>query len=237
MKDPKTIVYEYEKKDDVLVKNIQELLDYVFSISYPKPEKSFTEMCKDIKEEAIKQGRGEDVNFRIHYGKFMWPVDFFYLPDNVLKEVWENRKETHNIENYWDDYIGILKDFLFKGGGFKEVYGPTDWSKEPLRHCEDVPTLDKFIGEENAKKVEEVIDDYKHTYKYNNRDLMQYAWAYLSTPSCNKEKVVEAWKELGKDIELPDDSWWKSNYEIMDEEDEYFENDYSEDEETEDLES
>ena len=39
------------------------------------------------------------------------------------------------------------------------------------------------------------------------------SWAFLSTPTCNPETVVKAWKARGIDVPLPDDNLWYDQYE------------------------
>ena len=65
MEDKNYIVYKYKHRGDVIDDNVMSALNDIYEISYPKPEKSFTEMCKDIKAEAENAGRANDMNFRL----------------------------------------------------------------------------------------------------------------------------------------------------------------------------
>lgn len=220
MNKEKRIVYNYLSRSEVINEAVWKTLDEIYALSYPKPEKSFRRMCDDITEEAKKAGKQDDENFRLSYcdGKYQWPIDFFYIPQHVLQSVWDNRKEAYGVELHWQDNLNQLSDFLFVEPGFKEVYGPTKWSGgESLRHSEKMVLLNDIIGEKNANKVKEVLKDYSQTYKYGLRDVNQFAFGILSTPTCNKETVVKAWKEaFDIDIETPDDDMWMDCYEYSD---------------------
>ena len=221
MKDKNYIEYSYKRRSDVITDNVLSTLNDVYEISYPKPEKSFSEMCNDIKAEAEKAGRGNDINFRIEYcdGKYQWPIDFFYIPDNVLKRVWDNRKEIYGVKQHWKDNMQMLIDIMFiNGGGLKEVYGPTSWSNgDAVRHCEKVPLLKDIIGKENADKVKDVLTSYMNTYSFGRSEEMAFSWGFMSTPTSNRETATKAWKEaFGVDIKIPDDSFWIDEFEKED---------------------
>ena len=128
--DKKYIVYDYLQRSDVIHDNMIKTLNEVYALSYPTPDKSFIDMCKDIHEEAKKAGRENDSNFRLEYcnGKYKWPIDFFYIPQKILDEVWHNRQSAYGIEEYWRQDMESLINFLFKEPGFKEVYTPTKFS-------------------------------------------------------------------------------------------------------------
>lgn len=218
MKKEDYIVYDYESRSGELTDCVRKALDYTYEISYPKPEKSFTEMCKDIAEKQKAEGKEHDVNYRITYcDKYHWPTDFFYIPQNVLETVWNNRKEAAGAELHWDDDMEALIHFLFEKPGIKEVYKPMYEGGEPVRHHEDMPLIKDIIGDEAAAKLKDVLETYRATYKWGLREANIFAWGYLSTPHVNRDTVINAWKEaFGVDIVIPDDSAWVDVYEIED---------------------
>lgn len=214
------IVYEYKHRDDVLSQGMYDALDYVYSISYPKPEKSFMDMCKDLEKER-KEANG-DRNWRKTYGdknQYMWPIDFFYIPREVLESVWKSHKEAYKATNTWREWLDCLSEFLFEKPGFKEVYKETEWSNgQKERTHEDQPLLKDIIGEDNAEKVKQMIDDYRWTYRYDSGDELSWCGGFMSTPNTNRETVEKAWKEaFGKDIVIPDDSAWIDVYDAAEE--------------------
>lgn len=216
----KKIIYDYKHQDDVNSYGQWEALNYVYSISYPRPKKSFKTMCEDLKKIREAEGKGNDPNWRKMYGKYQWPIDFFYIPQQVLEEVWKSYKESYGAENKWRMYLEYLSDFLFKEPGMKEVYSPTEWSDgKDVKHCVDQPLLKDVIGEEAANKVKDMIEDYRWTYRYDSSNELSWCGPYMSTPSTIKKTVIEAWKEaFDKDIEIPDDSHWVDIYYEEDEE-------------------
>ena len=227
MKKKDYIIYKYQNRSDVIADNVLKTLNEVYSLAYPKIEKPFDEICQDIHKKAEEAGRGNDPNFRIEYkgtsseGKsrrYMWPCDFYYIPNEVLKEVWENRRESYGITEHWRENMESLIKFLFDERGLKEVYTPTKYSNgEKVRHSIKQKLLQEVIGEENAKKVRKILEDYAHTYRWGLMDVNQFGWAMMSTPNTNRETVKEAWKvAFDKDIEIPDDSMWIDEYKFAD---------------------
>lgn len=215
------IVYDYQMRTDIVAQAGIDALNYVYSKSYPTPEKSFIEMCKDIKKAAIEAGHDDDRDFRITYTdgdkKYNWPTDFFYMPQDVLTEIWNNRRDCANIRCHWWDDMDALIDFLYKGGGLKEVNSPMHEGGENVRHCEDAPLVKDVIGEEAAEKLKDLLESYRRTYKWGNSDVISYGYYFMSTPNTNAESVKRAWKvAFNKDIEIPDDSTWIDKYEYAD---------------------
>lgn len=136
----KNIIYDYEDRDTIMTDLIHKLLNKLYSISYPHTDKTFDELCEEYEAKSK--------------GAYKYPIDFFYLPQKISTTIVHDFLEKHGIAFHWKDNMEFLIDILFNRGGIKEVYGPTDWSKEPLRHCIDVPTLDKIIPKEYADKVQ-----------------------------------------------------------------------------------
>ena len=205
----KQIVYNYEHKDDILSDDIQKLVNKLYSYSYPKANKPFEKLAKHA--EKYSQGR-------YHY-----PCDFAYLPNEVYKTIVDDFAEAHGYSQEWKDNIDYLLNILFVDGGIKEVYEPGEFDDKPYRHCIDVPTLDNIIGKENSKKVKDVITGYKNTYKFGERDYNSINfYAFSWGPCTNRNLVKEAWKTVfEKDIEIPADDTWVDEY--QDEDNEQFE--------------
>lgn len=207
------IVYDYPASSKNVELAIKDALNYVYSISYPKPEKSFDEMCHELNEE--RKQVGGDRNWRKTYGKYQWPIDFFYIPANVLKTLWDGYKSSYGIEAHWDGDMEALINFLFKEPGFRDVYVKSEKDGTTHREAVKQPLLKDVIGEENAEEVRILLKDYKETYKWGLSEVNSMAWAFLSTPTSNKATVVKAWKEtFDKDIELPNDEMWIDCYDV-----------------------
>jgi hypothetical protein len=204
----KKAVYNFVNKDELHSEWTMELLNKLYRYSYPKPDVCFEELQKRYKELSV--------------GKYKYPTDFYYMPHKVVTTIVEDFMESHGIELHWKDDMEFLIDILFNKGGIREVYGVTDWSKEPLRHCVNVETLDKQIPQEYSDKVKDILKGYLDTYKFGSRDYNTFSFAgFMYSPNCNRETVKNAWKELmNRDIEIPDDDAWISEYDAADLEDE-----------------
>jgi hypothetical protein len=205
------IIYKFEQRYDILAKLIDELLNKLYSVTYPKAETDFKSMAK------VSQFINKDKNCR-----YKFPIDFYYIPQNVYETIVKDFMESHNIKLNWDENMKFLIKKLFEEGGLNEVFTPTEFSNgEKVRHCENVPTLDKIIPQEYSDKVKEVLKNYLNTYKFDNRDYNSFYFSVMNyAPSTSRESVVKAWKEiLGKDIEMPSDDSWIDEYTAADTED------------------
>lgn len=208
------VVYDYESRGEVVHRQVLETLDYMYSLARPLYEKTFTEICKELNNERLAENGDE--NWRKTYcdGKYMWPTDFFYLPHDVQRKIVDNRQEAYGIGNYYEDVMKHLIENLYKGGGIHEVYTPTSWSDgKNVRHCIDVDTIDKIIGEDAATKLKAVLEGYARTYCWGRRELNQFLSLWWSSPSTNRETVKSAWKDaFNIDVEIPEDSAWVDIY-------------------------
>lgn len=204
MEDNK-ILYDYKRRSFVVDENSLETLDYVYSLSMPKPLTPYSKM-----ENRDTQSNGE----------YIWPMDFYYIPENVMDEILDNRRDAYNIRMYWEDCLGSLIKMLFEEPGTKAVCNPTEWSNgKNVKHYETIPMLKDVIGEDSSDKVKEILETYKKSYKWGLTDCNRFNFAMLNAPSNNRERVISAWKDVfGVDVEIPDDSTWMDVYTAIDEE-------------------
>lgn len=207
------IIYRFEQRYDILAKLIDELLNKLYSVTYPKPETDFKSM-------AVSDKYG--INHKDGNCKYKFPIDFYYIPQNVYETIVKDFMETHNIKLNWDENMKFLIKILFEEGGLNEVFTPTEYSNgENVRHCENVPTLDKIIPQEYSDKVKEILENYLKTYKFDSRVYNSFYFSVMNyAPSTSRESVVKAWKEtLNKDVEIPSDDSWIDEYTAADTED------------------
>lgn len=204
------IIYEYEHKDEIQREWFGKLINKIYSLSYPKPSIDFRTMNKvyPLLEKSVKET------------KYHYPCDFYYIPYNVYKILVDDFIDKYGIEFHWKTNMDFLLKILFEEGGIKEVYSTDEHNDKPYRHCVDVEVLEKYIPKEYSDKVKEIIEGYANTYRFGSRDYNDMLFsASMYAPSCNREAVVKAWKEVfGKDIVIPDDSAWIDEYEAADEE-------------------
>lgn len=147
-------------------------------------------------------------------------MDFYYIPYKVYKILVDDFLDKYGVEFHWKNNMDFLLKILFEEGGIKEVYSTDEHNDKPYRHCVDVKVLEKYIPKEYSDKVKEIIEGYANTYRFGSRDYNDMIYSSsMYAPSCNKEAVVKAWKEVfGKDIVIPEDSVWIDEYEEADEE-------------------
>lgn len=204
MEDNK-ILYDYKRRSSIVDENSLATLDYLYSLSMPKPLTSYSEMENDDTHPN---------------GEYVWPMDFYYIPENVMNDIWDNRLDAYNIRMYWEDCLGSLIKMLFEEPGAKTVYSPTEWSNgKNVKHYETIPMLKDVIGEDSSDKVKDILETYKKSYKWGIADYNRFNFAKLNAPSNNREIVISAWKDVfGVDVEIPDDSTWMDVYTAIDEE-------------------
>lgn len=204
------IVYKYEHKDEIQRELFEKLINKIYSLSYPKPNIDFRTMNKvyPLLEKSVEKT------------KYHYPCDFYYIPYNVYKILVDDFLDKYGIEFHWKTNMDFLLKILFGEGGIKEVYSADEHNDKPYRHCVDVEVLEKYIPKEYSDKVKEIIEGYANTYRFGSRDYNDILFSTsMYAPSCNKENVMKAWKEVfGKDIIIPEDNTWIDEYEEADEE-------------------
>ena len=235
-------VYDYLSEKDVSCdKVLNEILPDVYKYSYPKHTITYKQMLDFIKKNKIESGNEYNDDYRLMFkdeetGKqYMYPCDFYYIPQPVLLEIWENRKKAYRLTDFWRKHLKTLMEFLFEEGGAEDVYVINKWAPEnkgysklkeifykligkkknwvKIRRAKAVKPLKYYIGSWAANKVKKIIDNYRSYYKFDNNSEGIMSWAFLSTPTCNPETVVKAWKARGIDVPLPDDNLWYDQYE------------------------
>lgn len=200
------IIYKYEDKEELLSEWFYKLINKLYSLSYPKPSIDFEAMGK--------------MSQYVSKGKYKYPIDFYYLPDKVYKNIVEDFMISYGIELHWKNDIDVLIKALFEEGGIKEVYSADELNEKPYRHCVNIGTLDEYIPKEYSDKVKEIIEGYRDTYKFGSREYNEILFTTANySPNTNRETVTQAWKEIfDKDIEIPKDGEWIDEYQAADEE-------------------
>lgn len=125
----------------------------------------------------------------------------YYLSIEQFKYILKKYAEAYHLTPEWRNNIEtIISDF--KTGSIKRDYKKDSYGNMV---CEYIPTppLKERIGQENAKKVLEMIDEISHFCK---RDMdAQYFSSAISlghSPSSNLKEVKEYWNNRGVEIEF-----------------------------------
>ena len=240
-KDEK-FVYDYLSEGDISYdKVVNEILPDVYKYSYPKHTITYKQMLDFIKKNKIESGNEYNDNYRLMFKdeetgrQYMYPCDFYYIPQSIMRQIWENREEAYRLTNFWREYITRLMEIIFEDGGAKDVFVIDKWAPEnkgyskikdifykiigkkknwvKVRRSKPIKPLKSYIGSWAANKLKKLIETYRDYYRYDTNSEKTMCWAYLSTPTCNPQTVVEAWKARGIDVPLPNDDLWLDQYE------------------------
>lgn len=136
-----------------------------------------------------------------------------YLPEKVFTEIEESYMDAYGIKSNWHDYVDTVKEYLEKGGPFNEYDDNGD------KKLSMTKPLSELIGENNANIVFDIIEKCRSFYRFNKDESdFRFSVCLGTSPTSNKEKVIEYWRDHGVDIQI-DDSEWDEPEEDWDEED------------------
>lgn len=225
----------------ILSKAADDCMKELYKYVQPKVEwDDFVQQCNDYsmkyKEwEEIKENRP---NIREFCGPK--PYEFYYIPNDVLKEIYDSYVYAYKLDNHKEllDTIKILKDYCNKPIVDKYIEGETDedGNKWPGHRGYDHPDnlekeVNKLIGnfldnKELSKlvcdKFFEFLDMAGNFFKWNS-ELNNFGLSiYLGvSPNSNKEAVIENWKKY-RDTDITiDENLYKEDFEeLYDEENE-----------------
>lgn len=225
---------------EILIKAADDCMKELYKYAQPKVEWSdFVQQCNVYTEkykewEAIKENRP---NIQEFCGPK--PYEFYYLPNNILKEIYDSYVHAYKIDNHQEllDTIQILKDYCNKPVVDKYIEGKTDedGNKCPGYRGYDHPDnlqkqVNKLLGDflDNKELSELVCDKF---FEFLDMAVNFYNWnaelnsfglnIYLGvSPNSNKEAVIENWKKYrGEDIVIDDDYYKKDFEELYEDED------------------
>lgn len=147
---------------------------------------------ENIKEAIEKEGDSKENPF----------INKHYLSTEDYKYIVEKYIDIYHLESEFKDHCDvIIRDF-------KEGYSVNKYIKnegEPgYRGYESKPSLSEEIGEENSKKVIDIIENRKQFYRYD-RQAKSFRFTIMNySPTSNKQAVLDYWKSQGKEIKIID---------------------------------
>lgn len=182
-------------------------------------KESLTE--EELKEFSVYPNKWKDKSIRDCIGPA--PYEFYYLPQEVFKEIVNSYIDAYCIDSQQNllDIIDILKDYCLspiKESYIKESDGETrrgyihpDNIKKTVQSLLQAFYLDSdcdssYVADELVKIFFEFLDDAGKFYCWN-RDLNAFnTTVYLGPSPCsNKETVIKNWKNYrNKDITIDD---------------------------------
>lgn len=125
----------------------------------------------------------------------------YYLSNEQFKYILHKYAKAYHLIPEWKNNIDtIISDF--KEGSKKQEYNKDSYG-EMISEYVDTPPLNERIGQENTKKVLEMMDEIE---KYHKRDMdARYFSSAISlghSPSSNLKEVKEYWNNRGVEIEF-----------------------------------
>lgn len=174
--------------DEIMWDAIKDTLEEMYQNSYPKV--SWKQCLQDKKD-------GKDVDTDL--------IHHHYIPKELYESILEEAAYNYSYDKFFKEYTEHFEDILLNGGRLKDLNGGKDDYKE-------YDSLKDEISEESFNKISERINAYKQTFKFDwkrwrfDHEVMNYS------PSINRERVVEYWKSLGVDLQIPPDEEIIKNY-------------------------
>lgn len=183
------------------------LNEHVKPVSRKRVFNEVVDMClEEMYERSQPEDSYEALCTEYELGKFDDKVRIYeqhYLPQEEFEFIREKYKNAYGFKEHWHQDVDVLLRDLNEGG-LKDGY-EVDENGCGHRKAEKTPKLTELIGEENAKKVIELIEDIRDFYRFDREEYeFDLATTILTaTPTSNKDTVREFWKEAtGKDIEF-----------------------------------
>lgn len=183
-------------RNDVIKKAYDECLTEMYAKAQPPLD--YMDTVRRIK-------KGEEVETRLdplYQRHYLSQDEFHYILNKYI--------EAYGMSPYWKDSVETVEEYL-KNGGLKTVY------KNDGKTTVRTPKLVDEIGEENAEKVFALIKDCKDFYRFD-REGSDFSCSISlgCSPMSSKERVIQYWKEHGKDITIedrePDTFWYRDEY-------------------------
>lgn len=159
--------------------------------AYAQPKVDFDDFIKENKE-YIENGE-----------KGPRPFEFYYLPQNVFKDIVDSYIHAYRIAPELKSNIETIKGYLenpIRDKFIKKEGAPG------YRGYENFAPLSEVIGSENYDKVKEYLDEAGKFFQWN-RMLQKFNMSvYLgASPNSNKDSVIENWKKYrNADITIDD---------------------------------
>ena len=160
--------------------------------------------------------------------KFMYKVSYpssdgignykkHYLPEHIYKMIRESFLDAYRISPEVNDTFDTFKKFV------KEPYRIATHEEKKSGSCyiEESPMKD-----DDMKRMTEYIDMFLNTHRWNGEEQMFSFNIANYAPSSNREEVEKEVRKTDPSFKIPDDSYWD---EQVDENDEWFENEYEDD--------
>lgn len=151
----------------------------------------------------------------------------YYLSVEEFKYIEEKYLELYKIIDPFKEHCDIIIRDM-KEGCSKDKYIPEYTDEHGNWHpgysgYEKVPSLEKQIGKEAAKKVIDFVEQRRDFYRFNrDENAFRFSVALSDSPTSNAQEVIDYWKSQGKDIEIDprhhnSDYFWREEHGYLEE--------------------
>lgn len=184
-------------RKDILRECVDRCIDEVYKWAQPSVD------MKELRELAAKGEWKDDPEDPLYKHHYLSQENFEYIKKLYL--------EAYGLFDYWKDSIDLLLENL-KNGGLRDIYipdvgkpGDDNWSPG-YRSSEKVKPLPALIGQEHSDIVLKTIEDYKDFYRFGGKDVtsVNFLICLGSSPTSNKQAVIDYWKSKGEDVQIED---------------------------------
>lgn len=195
---------------DVLGRAADECMKELYSYVQPSIEwDEFKKECKIYSEKYRKNRELKDPR----------PFEFYYIPEEILKEIINSYIYAYKIDNHKEllDTITILKNYcndpiIENNDNYNHVNNLTEEIINIIK--KSYPDINEIeLSNDCVSKFFEFLDMAGNFFKWNSDLSLFTNTIYLGcSPSCNKDSVIENWKIYRKqNIEINEEEI-KRNY-------------------------
>ena len=196
------------QREDILAKARRECMIEMYAKAQPAYDLAafFAEYDKH-KDDPTWHHPDDDPKYPLYMKHYLSEKEFYHIRDRYI--------EAYGLKKTWEPNIELLVQYL-KDGVYHDEY-EYDENCTGHRVTRRLPSINDEIGEENAKKVEYLINECKNWFRFDREEAdFSCAIALGGSPSSNKEAVKEYWKNNhGIDIEIverdPERLWYYDN--------------------------
>ena len=135
-----------------------------------------------------------------------------YLPQKEYEYIVDKYVKAYGFDNQWKSDVEFIIS-TFNSGGWKDVY------KDDRKTIERTKSLKERIGEKNANKVIEFIQELLDFHNFDRLESQFRATVALGcSPTSNPKTVIDYWRSQGIEIvidekkNLDKDDYWDIDY-------------------------
>lgn len=141
-----------------------------------------------------KEGK-EDEDFPFYKQHYLSEENYDYIINMFL--------DAYGLIDGWEGDCDIVLDYL-ENGGHKDIYVTPEDGSPNYRSQTNTPPLKDLIGQDNAKKVTDLIRDCKQYYNRNQNESTFRFNIMNCSPTSDKNSVQEYWRSKGQNIKIED---------------------------------